>query len=87
MLIFFTSIFLFLKENSGSFSFASIAKVLGSKEIFILEKFMTLPGSLSSIFPLTVVLSDDVLNPLIEIKNKIKIKTNRKDKNFINFII
>ena len=74
MLIFFTSIFLFLKENSGSFSFALIAKVLGSKEIFISEKFMTLPASLFSIFSLTVVLNDDVLNPLIEIKNKIKIK-------------
>ena len=48
---------------------------------------MTLPASLSSIFPLTVVLSDDVLNPLIEIKNKIKIKTSKKDKNFINYII
>ena len=40
-----------------------------------------------SIFSLTVVLNDDVLNPLIEIKNKIKIKTSKKDKNFINFII
>ena len=74
MLTFFTSIFLFLKENSGSFSFALIAKVLGSKEIFISEKFMTLPASLFSIFSLTVVLNDDVLNPLIEIKNKIVIK-------------
>ena len=71
---------MFLKENSGSFSFALIAKVLGSKEIFILEKFMTLPASLFSIFSLTVVLNDDVLNPLIEIKNKIKIKTSKKIK-------